>query len=121
MLHWFESVGESIHHMRKVEGLQVNGLRRHSPWKKGRLFAYSAIPTTLVAIAAVIQSFGGIDNVRPAVLWLLVATAGIPGIFLLKDMAYQSIAKQDSLCIHCGESRTIQSFCVAGECPHCGK
>ena len=107
--------------MRKVEGLQVNGLRRHSPWKKCRLFAYSAIPTTLVAIAAVVQSFGGIDNVRPAVMWLLVATAGISGICLLIDTAYQSIAKKDSLCIYCGESRKIQSFCVAGECPHCGK
>ena len=68
--------------MRKVGGLQVNEVRRHSPWKKGRLFAYSAIPTSLVAIGAVVQSFGGIDNVRPAVLWILVATAGVPEIFL---------------------------------------
>ena len=67
--------------MRKFGGLQVNGLRRHSPWKKGRLFAYSAIPTSLVAIMAVVQSFGGIDNVRPAVLWLLVTTAGLAEIF----------------------------------------
>ena len=121
MLRWFKSVGESIYHMRKVGGLQVNEVRRHSPWKKGRLFAYSAIPTSLVAIGAVVQSFGGIDNVRPAVLWLLVATAGISGIFLLKDNAYQSISKKDSLCIYCGEFRMIQSFCVARKCPHWGK
>ena len=121
MLRWLASVGESIHHMRKVGGLQINEVRRHSLWKKGRLFVYSAIPTSCVVIAAVVQSFGGIDNVRPAVMWLLVATAVISGICLLIDMAYQSIAKKDSLCIYCGESRTIQSFCVAGECPHCEK
>jgi len=70
---------------------------------------------------AVVQGLGCIDNVPTAVLWLLVATAGISGICLLIDTAYQSIAKKDSLCIYCGESRKIQSFCVAGEHPHCEK
>lgn len=41
--------------------------------------------------------------------------------FFLTDPAYQSIVKRNSLCIHCGESRNIQSLNVAGEHPHVGK
>ena len=67
--------------MRKFGGLQGNGLRRHSPWKKGRLFACSAISTSLVAIMAVVQGLGCTDNVPTAVLWLLVTTAGLAEIF----------------------------------------
>ncbi|MBT3211460.1 MAG: hypothetical protein HOK57_00565 [Planctomycetaceae bacterium] len=96
-------------------------MRGHSPWKKGRMFVCSAISTSIVAIGAVIQSLGGLDNVRLAVLWLFGATVGISGAFLLIDTAYQSIVKKNALCIHCGESKKIQSFCVAGKCPHCGK
>ena len=67
--------------MRKFEGLKASEVRRHSPWKKGRLFACSAISTSLVGIMAVIQGLACIDNVPTAVLWLLVITAGIAGIF----------------------------------------
>ena len=65
----------------KIRGIAGNGLRRHSPWKKGRLFACSAISTSLVAIMAVVQGLGCIDNVLTAVLWLLVTTAGLAEIF----------------------------------------
>ena len=80
-LRWFESARESIYHMRKFEGLKMSEVRRYSLWKKGRLFACSAISTSLVAIMAVVQGLACIDNVPTAVLWLLVTTAGIAGIF----------------------------------------
>ena len=67
--------------MRKFEGLKMSEVRRHSLWKKGRLFACSAISTSLVAIMAVIQGLACIDNVPTAVLRLLVTTAGIARIF----------------------------------------
>jgi hypothetical protein len=117
----FGSAGGGICHIRKFKEFQVNVMRGHSPWKKGRIFVYSAISTSIVAIGAVIQSLGGIDNVPPAVLWLLGATVGVSGVFLLIDTAYQSIVKKNVLCIHCGESRKIHSFCIARKCPHCGK
>lgn len=82
---------------------------------------YSTLTASLIAIGTAVMAFGGVDNAHPVILGLLTGFAAFFVLLVIIDSAYHAITKTDALCIHCGESRKMRSFCAVGECPHCGK
>ena len=88
--------------------------------KRLRLGAYSALTASMVVLVATMKFFGGVDNAHPVMLWMVTALAAFFVILVVFDSVYHATTK-NSLCIHCGGSRRMQSFRFSGECPHCGK
>ena len=112
-----------VSHSVQVENrwIAVHELMKHVQLKSLRLRVYSTLTAILIAIGSAVMAFGGVDKAHPVMLGLLTGLAAIFVLLVVFDSVYHAITKTDALCIHCGESRKMRSFCVARECPHCGK
>ena len=101
--------------------IAVHEVMKHVQLKRLRLRVYSTLTASLIAIGTAVMAFGGVDKAHPVMLGLLTGLAAIFVLLVVFDSVYHAITKTDALCIHCGESRKMRSFCVVRECPHCGK